>query len=443
MRRPRPILALMALLACVVSSQPSSFDPLPADHQVKWRAKTIQIAFSTSLLSPSPSIKPGSDVVGALQRALKSWASAANVNFVEVSSRAQSISPTGAGDGINLVTVAATSENLAIFGEENNTARTRVFYDSETGELREADIVINPYLYSADGAPLQFSTDGTVGTYDLESTFAHEIGHFLGLTHSNVLGATMQASQGLNGTYGLPAFSERTLSDADRTALRGLYGHGPRENAGSIEGRILNSVEGTLLPAPSAHVWIEDLASGRVIASGLTTSGGRFSINGVPAGDYRAMVEYLDGQSGARQRPFRSVEISSQLRVAANKTTSLNYILVPPQNSAPQLNPRLLGMNGDLSTVPVPAQAGTTFTIYVGGDGVDQIPSGGFVVHSPFITVDPGSLTLQQFLNSTPVISFEVTVAANAPAGDYSLRLQSNSGEIAYLVGGITIDPAR
>jgi hypothetical protein len=433
----------MALLACVVSSQPSSFDPLPADHQVKWRAKTIQIAFSTSLLSPSPSIKPGSDVVGALQRALKSWASAANVNFVEVYSRAQSISPTGAGDGINLVTMAATSENLAIFGEENNTARTRVFYDSDTGELREADIVINPYPYSADGAPLQFSTDGTAGTYDLESTFAHEIGHLLGLSHLNVLGATMQASQGLNGTYGLPAFSERTLSDADRTAVRSLYGNGSREKAGSIEGRILNSVDGNLLPATSAHVWIEDLASGRVIASSLTTSGGRFSINGVPAGDYRAMAEYLDAQSGARQRPFRSVEISSQLRVAANKTTSLNYILVPPQNSAPQLNPRLLGMNGDLSTVPIPAQAGTTFTIYVGGDGVDQVPSGGFVVHSQFITVDPGSLTLQQFPNSTPVISFEVTVAANAPAGDYSLRLQSNSGEISYLVGGITIDPAH
>jgi hypothetical protein len=32
-------------------------------------------------------------------------------------------------------------------------------------------------------------------------------------------------------------------------------------------------------------------------------------------------------------------------------------------------------------------------------------------------------------------------VAANAPFGDYTLRLQSNSGETAYVPGAITIDP--
>jgi hypothetical protein len=381
-------------------------------------------------------------VLGALQRALKSWSDAANVKFVEVPSNAQSISPAGAGDGINLITIAATNENLSIFGEENNTARTRVFYDPESGEISEADIVINPYPYSADGALLRFSTDGTEGTYDLESTFAHEIGHLLGLSHSHVLAATMQAAQGLNGTYGLQAFSQRTLSDSDMTAVRDLYGNGSLEQAGLIEGRILRSVEGNLLSAGGAHVWVEELASGRVIASGVTSSDGSFSINVVPAGDYRAMVEFLDDQSN-RQRPFRSLEISSLLRVAAKKRTGLNHILVPPQSSAPQLKPRLLGMNGDLSTVPVATEAGTTFLLYVSGEGVDQVPGAGLMVNSPFITVDPGSLTLQQFSNSMPVISFKVTVAANAPAGDYSLRLQSNSGEAAYLAGGITINPAR
>jgi hypothetical protein len=51
-------------------------------------------------------------------------------------------------------------------------------------------------------------------------------------------------------------------------------------------------------------------------------------------------------------------------------------------------------------------------------------------------------LALEQFHQTTPVISFEVTVAANAPPGDYTIRLQSNSGEIAYLVGGLKISPA-
>jgi matrixin len=459
MRRPNPILAFLALLAFVVSSQPSSFE-VPGfepgssrEREIKWPTKTIQIALSTSLISPSSAVKPESDVAGAVQRALNTWSITANITFVEVSSKAQSISPTSGGDGINLITIAPTAENLAIFGEGNNTARTRVFYDPESGEISEADIVINPSPYSAEGMPIQFSTDGTPDTYDLESTLAHEIGHFLGLGHSNVIGATMQAAQGLNGTYDSPAFTERSLSEADVTAIRSLYGS--REKLGSIEGRILNSIDGALLPAIGAHVWIEELSSGRVIGSSLTTPSGKFAIHGVPPGNYRAMVEHNDRSAGEasalaaigarelpmRQRAFRSVEIKSRLRVAADKATTLNYILVPPQNSAPALNPRYIGINGELSTVPVPAKAGTKFTLYVAGEGVDQVPGSGLLISSAFITVDPASLMLQQFNTSTPVISFEVTVAANAPPGDYTIRLQSNSGEIAYLVGGITMNP--
>ena len=59
------------------------------------------------------------------------------------------------------------------------------------------------------------------------------------------------------------------------------------------------------------------------------------------------------------------------------------------------------------------------------------------------MSIDPASLTLEQFYKSTPVISFVVTVAADAPPGDYTLRLQSNSGELAYLVGCVTIDPDK
>jgi hypothetical protein len=457
MRRPNPILTLMAMLACVVSSQPSSFD-LPAAAQEKslrWSTKNIQVSLSTSLSSPSPAIKADSDVLGAVDRALASWSRVANVTFVKVSSTAQSVSPTTGGDGVNLITIAGTTENLTLFDQGNTTARTRVFYDQETGEITEADIVINPYPYSAKGAALQFSTDGSPGTYDLESTLAHEIGHLLGLSHSQVIGATMQASQALNGTNDLPATTERTLSESDQAAIRSLYGGGGK--AGSVEGRIQNNIDGNLLPAAAAHVWIEDVKTGKVMASGLTSVSGRFSLNSVPPGNYRAMVEYLDAPVNelaallavsdskplGRQRAFRSVEIGSRLRVAADKIATLNYVLVPPQNSAPALVPRFIGINGNLSTVPVPVAAGKKITIYVGGEGVDQIPGGGLVLGSPFISVDAASLTSQQIYNSTPVISFDVSIAPNAPPGDYSIRLQSNSGETAYLVGGIKVNPAN
>ena len=449
MRRLRLILALVAILACGVSIQPSSFEPAAAqDLQIKWTTKTIKIALSSSLTRrPAVNMSAGTDVLGAVERALDSWATVANVKFVVSHSKIQSISSATQPDGINLITIAPTAENLAIFGDSNNAARTRVFYDRETGEITEADIVINPFPYSDQGELIQFSTDGTTGTFDLESTVAHEIGHLLGLNHSAVVGATMNPSQGLNGTYGLPAQTQRTLSDVDLVAARHLYG--PCENLTSVKGRILNSVQGSLVTAAGAHVWIEDFSNGHVIGSTLTNSRGEFNIGCVPEGDYRALVEYTDlsllepfgrDKQGAGKRQFRSTEISGSFRVDARRTSTINYVLVPPQNSARALHPRFFGTNGDLSTVPVAATAGSKLTIYIEGPGVDQVPGNGFVASTPFITIDAASLTLQQPRDSSPVVSFDLIVAPNVPPGDYSIRLQSNSGELAYLVGAITVE---
>ena len=455
MRRPNPTLALLAMLAFVASGYPSSFEPAvaPAERQTKWHSRTIQISISNSLTPRATGIRPGSDVDGALKRALASWAGVADVTFIEADSNLQSISPAGEGDGISLITIAPTVDNLAVFSEGNITARTRVFYDPETGAINEADIVLNPYLYGADGLPLEFSTDGTPGTYDLESTLTHEIGHLLGLTHSSVIASTMQSSQGLNGTYGLAAQNERSLSEVDRVAIRNIYG--PCGKQGSVKGRILNSVDGRLLPVEAAHVWLEDLQTGRVVASGLTNSGGTFRIGCVEPGSYRAMIEYLDvpasdpfalagtsiGRAGMGRRGFRSVEMNSQLRIDADKAAQVNYVFVPPQNTQPLINPRFLGLNGELSTVPVPVKAGSRVTVYVGGEGVDRIPGSGLLVASPFMTVDAGSLTAQRFMGGSPVISFDVTIGADAPAGDYTIRFQSYSGEVAYLPGGLTVQP--
>lgn len=463
MRRSISILAVF-ILVCMAPVRPlaSDFPDLldfagsPPQQRTKWFTRTIQITLSSSLTSPSSSITADSDPVGAVHRALSRWSTAANIKFEEVSSKVQSISPASGGDGISLITIAETPENVAIFGHGHNPARTRVFYDPETGEIVEADIAINPHPIDADGSALQFSTDGTPGTYDLESTLTHEIGHFLGLDHSNVIGSTMQARQGVNGTYKLPAFTERTLSEDDRSRVLSLYGSS--EGMSAIEGKLTNSsLGGPPVPVQGAHVWVEDSASGRVVASGTTSVNGNYRIENIPAGQHRVLTEYVAASVGTEeasssfamnpgnptraQRAFRSVELRNRVSLRANTTTRINFVIVPPQSGAPTLRPRLLGTNGDLSATPLPAEAGKKMTIYVGGEGVDQVPLSGISVMSPFMSVDPDSLTLQQFGTSFPVIGFDVIVAAHASFGDYSIRLQSNSGEVAYLPGGLTVDP--
>lgn len=409
--------------------------------QIKWPGKTIKIALSSSLNSPPANIKAGSDVVGAARRALAHWAEAANVQFIETSADALSISASG-GDQISLITVADTPENRAVFASADRTGRTRVFYDPVAGTITEADVVINPAA--------QFSTDGTPGTYDLEATLTHEIGHVLGLEHSSEVGAAMQPRQGTNGLYEQAAVSSRTLSLDDRAGAHALYGS--HENFGTIAGTITDA-DG--VAAEGAHVWAEEVSTGRVVAGNTTLANGSYRIEGLPPGQYRLVTQYssnhavdteADFVKGAyagledAQEAFATAESQHQLNIAAGATVQQNVSL--EQGSA-TLKPRVFGSNGHLSTIAVPINQGRRYTVFVGGEGVDQIPGSGINVTSPFIKVNPASLTLQSGINyQYPIISFDVEVDAEAPLGDYSVRLQSKTGEVAYISGGLTIDLA-
>ena len=214
----------------------------------RWVSNPIIIAFSTSLNSPPPDIKTGSDLIGATRRALQHWSNAADIQFFETTSTIQTISPANTGDRVNLITVSA--DNAAVFGSSENPGLSRVFYDSG-GAIVEGDIALNP------NEP--FSSDGTLGTYDLESTLTHEIGHLLGLEHSAIIGATMQPRQPRNGLYGLPAFTQRTLSDDDVTGVRALYG--PRTGGGSISGKLMSNGFARAQTVFGGHVFVEDAAT--------------------------------------------------------------------------------------------------------------------------------------------------------------------------------------
>ena len=445
-RRLSAILALIALFGAhaplrAYTLQYRDASGLAARH---WLTQPIIISLSTSLASPPANVKAGSDVVGAARRALRHWSSVSNIQFFETTSSVQTISPGNAGDHVNLITVSA--DNAGAFNSEDNPGRTRVFSDA-SGAIAEADIALNPNV--------QFSSDGTVGTYDLESTFTHEIGHLLGLEHSAIIGATMQPRQAMNGLFGLPAFTQRSLSYDDIAGARALYGS--RVGTGSLSGRLVtNSFGGQLQPVFGAHVFAEEISTGRVIAGSLTLHSGDYRIDGLPVGGYRVIGQGLDGpiepQEIASARgsyaglvdttpPFRTyiaTKADSQLiSVTADKATLLGFFV---SSNVPQIVPRLIGMNGELSTVALPVTRGKKVRIYVAGEGLDEVPPAGISSTSPFIGVDPESITEEQFDTPYPAISFEITVTRNAAAGEYSIVLQTAEGEMVYLVGALTID---
>ncbi len=411
--------------------------------RIKWPGHTISVALSSSLATPPANIKPGSDVAGAVRRALARWAEAAGVEFVETSSNALSISPSAGGDGVSLITVADTAENRAVFVSAERTGRTRIFYDPATGAIAEADVVLNPAA--------QFSTDGTPGTYDLEATLTHEVGHVLGLEHSDEAGAAMQPRQGTNGLYEQAAVCPRTLSDDDLAGARALYGS--PETFGSIAGTVTDSA-GTR--AAGAHVWAEDASAGRVVAGNTTLADGSYRIEGLPPGQYRLVTEHAGGgggrdsdagfaaglsnELGDAPSSVSTAETGEQVSVAVGSTLQQDFTLGRENAS---LRPHVFGSNGHLSTIAVPLVQGRRYTIFVGGQGIDQIEGNGVTVTSPFIKVNPASLTLQSGINyQYPIVSFEVEVGQEAPLGDYTVRLQTKEGEVAFISGGLTIDEA-
>ena len=450
-KAPGIVIILIAFIATLVPSRASSanesleasresLEALPPGAH-RWVRSPLIVSFSNSLSSAPSNIKSGSDVLGALRRALQSWATVADVQFFEAASSVETVSPPAEGDGINLISIS--SANASLFESSDAPARTRVFHDSG-GAIVEADIALNPAT--------QFSTDGTAGTYDLESTFAHEIGHLLGLEHSAVIGATMQPRQARNGTYDRPAFSQRTLSDDDVTQARSLYG----PTGASISGRVTTNVAGRARAIFGAHFFAEDVASGRVVASSVSSTSGQYRIDGLRAGVYRVFAQPLDGavtamDIGANGRNFGLTDTAPAFRsfVASNSTPSQSLNVSSNSNlklgffvfsAAPALTPRLIGMTGELSTAPLPLRPGERLTIYIAGEGVDDVSLEGISFSTSLIRIIPESLRQVAFDVAYPVIAFEAAVDGRIQPGDYTIRLQSRGGELAFLPGAITVD---
>lgn len=411
------VLFVAALPVCAYESQ---YADNAKKYRLRWKQGVINLAFSNSLRQAANNIKPNSDVTGAVRRSLKTWETAANVRFVTTWTDKVSISPAESkGDGASLITVAATTENVAPFqGEASEMpGRTRVFFNRR-GEITEADIVLNPYQ--------QFSTDGSFGTFDLEAALTHEIGHLLGLDHSAIMAATMYARQGKNGTFSLPAFAPRTLAEDDRAGVRALYG-GKLEDeqcCGAIGGTLTN-VEGK--PLAGWQVWAEDAATGRLFAGVSSGENGAFNIEGLPAGKYRIVA----------QAENLNAEFLGEAEIESDKTTTVNRKISPRERN---FSPMFIGYNGQLSSLAVPLKAnGRSHSIYLGGENLKAEDLATLQSSSPFLQIVQASLTAQDFESVYPVYSFELRLSPNAPHGEYNLLWQNAAGESGFLLGGLSV----
>src|SRR5262245_58406613 len=135
MNRLQKIVGLLLMLATISSVGSAGSLSFAGDESVgtlRWKSGVVRLAVSVSLLRDSSNVKRESDVVGAVKRSLDTWASVADIEFQVVNSDKLNVSPSGpAGDGVSLITIAQTPENVLLFSKdtENAAATTRVFYN--------------------------------------------------------------------------------------------------------------------------------------------------------------------------------------------------------------------------------------------------------------------------------------------------------------------------
>jgi len=95
---------------------------------------------------------------------------------------------------------------------------TLVWHDPQSGEIFDADMQLNETI-----APIGICGESCGhDVVDLSNVVTHEAGHFLGLGHSNVIGATMSANALLGET------AKRSLEEDDQLGICAIYGGQPQ-----------------------------------------------------------------------------------------------------------------------------------------------------------------------------------------------------------------------
>lgn len=404
----------------------------------RWSTASLPVRFRLNdrPLTLLPNLAGGSMPVPAIQAAMQTW------SFPPIGLRLDGTTPAldAIRDGVNLITLADTSRNRDIAGDQD--ALTLLWTEQQGSQIRiaEADIVVNPQE--------KLATDGRAGVSDVQNLLTHELGHALGLAHSPLLAATMFP-------FGPPGETlKRRLEADDIAGLRALYAGDLPAPGGAIAGQVVTT---TGTPVFGAHVLATD-AAGIARVGVLTDRSGGFTIPSLPAGDYQVYTEPLDGPMTPDDIPdpyfhdpqhlvavaFRTTFAGDNItpalvHVDAGKMTSLAPIRVPAQ--PPTLNPlAIAGQDGntDYEGPILPLRPGGSLVLWMIGPGLETVPDAGFHASSADIVLDTSHPRRGTLRDGMPFAVFRLFVRPGAPPGPRSLFVVRAS-ELAAYSGGLQV----
>ena len=243
------------MLSWLTSSKAYMQNRTQTDDLIKWskRFEKLDIYVNTS----NTKMISSEDVNAIIADSIGQWNGKSKISLNQKSTSSTNT------EGVNEIYF---STDPSIFG--NGTAVvavTQVFLKNNTGEILEADILIN-----------DISTFTTIkkSTDFLGNIVSHELGHFLGLGHGQVPGSTM--------FYTLTR-GQNELADDDKAGVFSIYPIPGVDTKGSINGKIIGGK--SLIGVFGAHVQAISLKTGRIAGASFSDSDGSFSIGGLERND--------------------------------------------------------------------------------------------------------------------------------------------------------------
>ncbi len=235
----------------------------------------------------------------------------------EVSERKISVtSGSGIQSGSN--DIVFSSDPLWFGGSSGVVGITLVSYDDSSGKIVEADIVLNDSF--------TFTSDKTDEFY-LGNVVTHEMGHFLGISHSEIARASM--------FYRLRR-GQHNLSIDDQAAAMAIN----TTNKGkSISGTVIGGA--SRVRVFGAHVSAISLKNGEVAASAISEQDGTFIIHGLDSTD--SYYIYIEPVNNISSLPTYYKDVKTNF---CDSGSSYRGSFFQSCFSRSQGHPQLIQMNG-------------------------------------------------------------------------------------------------